>query len=66
MVEKRTITAEGGINKMSVWYDVEKENIDFSENHEEIHILFDSDNYGNNYVSIKTKDIMELLKDLMK
>ena len=51
---------------MSVWYDVEKENIDFSENHEEIHILFDSDNYGNNYVSIKTKDIMELLKDLMK
>jgi hypothetical protein len=48
---------------MSTWYDVEKDDIDFSDDGKEIHILFDQDNFGAIYVSVKTQDIRDLLKE---
>lgn len=47
---------------MSYWYEVKKEDIDITEDGQEIHIYLGSDESGNIYVSLKSKDIKELLK----
>ena len=52
---------------MSRWWDItydkEKGDIDLNGEGDEIQILFDSDDEGNKYIAIKTKDMIEFLKD---
>lgn len=48
---------------MSKWFEPEKEEISLSYDGEEIHALIDSDSEGNIWVSLKVKDIIELLKN---
>ena len=47
---------------MSIWYEPTAKDIDLSDDGEEIDILFDQDNFGNKYITIKTKDIEKLLR----
>lgn len=47
---------------MSFWYEVEKEDIDFSDLKDEIHLYLDDDHNGAIYASVKTQDILDLLK----
>ena len=47
--------------KMSEWYEAEAEDLSISDDGEELHILFDSDEFGNKYVSVKIQDIVDLL-----
>lgn len=47
---------------MSYWYEPTIEDIDFSDDKEEMHVYLDSDEFGNNYCSLKVKDIIEILK----
>ena len=46
---------------MSEWYEAEAEDLSISDDGEELHILFDSDEFGNKYVSVKIQDIVDLL-----
>lgn len=46
---------------MSYWHEPRKEDIDFSEDWEEMHIYLYSDKNGAVYVSLKVKDIRDLL-----
>lgn len=47
---------------MSIWYEPTAKDIELSDDGEEIDILFDQDNFGNKYVTVKTKDIEKLLR----
>lgn len=50
---------------MSIWYEIENpDDIDFSEDGEEMHILFYEDTSGNHYVSIPVKLVREKLEEL--
>jgi hypothetical protein len=49
---------------MKFWTDLEKDDIDLSDDGKEIHISYQSNNQGNWYVSVKTQDIRDLLKTL--
>ena len=51
---------------MSKWYEPKKEDIDITEDGNEIHIYLDSDDAGAIRCSIKTKDIQEILSDFKK
>ena len=47
---------------MSVWYEIKDiEDIDISLDGEELHILFDSDDTGNNYVSVPVEMVEKVL-----
>ena len=48
---------------MSDWFDMEKEDISMSDKKDEVHIWFEQDNAGNRYVSVKTEDIIQVLKE---
>ena len=48
---------------MSEWFDMKKEDIDMSDKKDEVHIWFDQDNSGNRYVSVNTKDLLEVLRE---
>ena len=51
--------------KMSIWYEIENpDDIDFSEDGEEMHILYKDDSKGNHYVSILVKLVREKLEEL--
>jgi hypothetical protein len=52
----------GRINNMSYWYEPKKEDMDITEDGKEVHIVIDSDDSGNIYVSLKVKDLKDLLK----
>lgn len=47
---------------MSYWYEPEIEDIDITEEGDEIHVYLDNDDSGGRYVSLKVKDIKKLLK----
>ena len=47
---------------MSYWYQPKKEDLDITEDGDELHIWLDSDNGGNIYAVLKVKDIKKLLK----
>lgn len=49
---------------MSRWFDVKKEDIDITEDGEEIHFWLESDESGNVYCSAKVKDVKDLLSKL--
>ena len=51
---------------MSKWHDMLKGDITFSDDGEEMHIYIESDYNGAIYVSVKTKDVKERLKELKK
>jgi len=47
---------------MSKWYEItDKEDIELSEDHTEIDVLFDCDRFGSKYVTIPTGFLHELL-----
>ena len=46
---------------MSIWREIEKEYLSLSEDKKEIEILYKSDIIGNYYLTIKVKDVLELL-----
>ena len=47
---------------MSIRYEIkDKDDVEFSEDHEEIEILFNNDNTGNYYVDVPVKFIIDLL-----
>ena len=46
---------------MSFWYDLEKDDIDLSEDNKEIHLFLYQDNLGCVYASIKVQDVIDLL-----
>lgn len=48
---------------MSFWKDINKEDISMDNNGEEIHVLYNTDDQGNYYISLKTADILETLKE---
>lgn len=53
---------------MSEWYDIKKEDINIdilkNGNKDEININFGFSDYsGNRYISVKTKDLIEILKE---
>lgn len=47
---------------MSFWYEPKLEDIDLSDDFEEIHIYIAQDKFGSIYVSVKVKDIKEILQ----
>lgn len=47
---------------MSYWYEPKIEDIDITEDKEELHVYLDSDDSGNRYVCLKIKDVKKLLK----
>ena len=51
---------------MSNWKSIEKDDIDIDEKEEELNIYIGSDDFGNNYVCVKIKDIRELLEEYDK
>ena len=51
---------------MSHWYEPTTEDIDFSDDKEEMHIYLYQDEFGSNYCSLKVKDVIEILKNVMK
>ena len=48
---------------MSFWYEPKKEDIDFSDDFTEIHIAIGNEFEESTYTSVKTQDIIELLKE---
>lgn len=48
---------------MSEWFDMEKEDISMPKEKDEVHIWFEQDDNGNRYVSIKTEDLVAVLKE---
>jgi len=49
---------------MSNWIEVTNKNlIDLSDDGTEINILYSQDNFGNNYVTIKTEDVVAKIKE---
>ena len=53
---------------MSKWYEpkLEFKDIWLDDDEEEIHVLFDQDEDGNCYVSLKVRDIKRVLKEKIK
>lgn len=50
---------------MSIWYEItDEEDIDFSEDGKEMHILYDNDNTGNYYVSVSVELLKAKLKEI--
>lgn len=49
---------------MSKWYDVKKEDIDFSEEGDEMHFYLFNDYDGAVYCSAKVEDIKDKLREL--
>ena len=48
---------------MSTWYDItDSDDIDFSGDGKEMHVLYDYDEWGNKYVSIPVEMVREKLK----
>lgn len=47
---------------MSYWYEPKKEDIDLTEDGDEMHIYLKSDKSGAIYVSLKVKDVKDILK----
>ncbi len=48
---------------MSIWYEIkDKEDIDFSGDGKEVHILYHKDRQGNYYVSVPTDFLRKLLE----
>lgn len=48
---------------MSQWHEVEKENISFSDDLEEMHLWLYSDDDGNVYASVKVAEVLRALQD---
>jgi len=48
---------------MSQWFEMKKEDISMSVEQDEIYIWFEQDDSGNRYVSVKTDDLLEVLKE---
>lgn len=48
---------------MSEWFDMQKEDIDMSDKKDEVHICFEQDRNGNRYVSVKTEELLEVLRE---
>lgn len=48
---------------MSTWYEPKKDSISLSDDKTELHILFDTNDNGNVYVSVLVEDIKDLLKE---
>ena len=49
---------------MSTWYDIEDpDDIDLTDDGKFIHLLFDSDEDGNKYVSVSVELIKDILAD---
>ena len=49
---------------MSTWYEIEDpDDVDLSVDKNEVHILFDSDEWGNKYVSVPVEIIKALLNE---
>jgi len=46
---------------MSNWIEINKQDIELSDDKEEIEIMLEPDEFGNNYITVKVKDIKELL-----
>ena len=52
---------------MSTWHEVkDKDDIDLSLDKEDLHILFDGDEWGNIYVSVPVKLVKEVLTELLE
>ena len=50
---------------MSIWYEIENpDDIDFSEDGSEMHVLYKDDSSGNHYVAIPVKLVREKLEEL--
>ena len=50
---------------MSNWIDInDPEDISLSRDGEEVHFLYDSDNFGNNYISVNKDMLLNRLKEL--
>lgn len=49
---------------MSTWYEVDKDDIDFSNDKKDMHILYYHDNGGSYYVSVPVEMIKEKLAEL--
>ena len=47
---------------MSYWYDVAEEDIDLSNDKEEIHFYLYQDNFGAVYCSAKVKDVLKTIE----
>lgn len=50
---------------MSEWIEVKKEDISRNEHKDEVHILFEADDFGNRYISIE-KEALAHLKEILK
>ena len=46
---------------MSIWKEIKKE--DIAVDGDEIDILISSDNFGNNYITVKKQDVLDLIAD---
>lgn len=51
---------------MSVWYPVESDDVDLSDDGKTVEVLFKSDHNGNNYVEIPVKVLVKLLATQLK
>jgi hypothetical protein len=49
---------------MSKWYEVEKDNISFSDSGKEILLLFGQDKDGSLYAFVKTEDMVDALREV--
>lgn len=48
---------------MSNWIEIKKDDIDIDYDGEELNILYSHDNIGNNYVTVKIKDILDKITE---
>ena len=48
---------------MSEWLESKKEDISLSDKKDEIHIWFEADAWGSRYVSVRTDDMLAVLKE---
>lgn len=48
---------------MSHWYEVKKEDIDFSDDGEEVHLWLYQDKFGNVYASVKKEVLKQILDE---
>lgn len=47
---------------MSSWIEIKKEDIELSDDGQEIEIMLEGDEFGNNYITLKVEDVKEILK----
>lgn len=50
---------------MSEWIEVEADDIDIHDNKDGVYIWFESDDFGNRYVSVESKAALKKLKECL-